>query len=55
MIFVCIQNYPEEALSVLHARLTKIFAFSRKYHLTALSILINSSYSPAFLMCLYYT
>lgn len=28
--FVCIQNYPEEALSVLYARLTKIFAFSRK-------------------------
>jgi len=34
---VCKQNYPEEALSVLRAVLTKTFAFSRKYHLTTLS------------------
>lgn len=41
-------------LLVLHVRLTKIFAFSSKYHLTALSSSINSSYSPAFLMHLLY-
>lgn len=54
MIYVCKQNYPEEALSVLHARLTKIFAFSSKYHLTALFSLINSSYSLAFIIHLLY-
>lgn len=41
-------------LSVLRARLTKAFAFSSKYHLTALSSLINSSYSPEFIMHLLY-
>lgn len=48
--FVCKQNYSEDTLTVLRARLTKIFAFSSKYHLTTLSSLINSSYSPAFIM-----
>lgn len=43
-----------KTLSVLRARLTKIFAFSSKYHLTTLSSLINSSYSPAFIMHLLY-
>lgn len=52
--FVCKQNCPEEALSVLRARVTKIFAFSRKYHLTTLSSLINSSYSLAFIIHLLY-
>lgn len=48
--FVCKQNYSEDTLTVLRARLTKIFAFSSKYNLITLSSLINSSYSPEFIM-----